>query len=45
MIQWLRLCISNAGGMGLSPGEGANIPLATWHGQKIFESKNNFRNK
>ena len=45
MVQWLRLYISNAGGVGLSPGQGANNPLAMWYSQKIFENKNNFKNK
>ena len=26
MVQWLRLCTSKAGVMGLSPGQGTNIP-------------------
>ena len=25
-VQWLRLCISNAGGMGSIPGQGTKIP-------------------
>ena len=26
MVQWLRLCVSNAGGVGLIPGQGTKIP-------------------
>ena len=26
MVQWLRLCASNAGVMGLIPGQGTKIP-------------------
>ena len=33
-VQWLRLCISTAGGMGLIPGQGTKIPRALLHGQK-----------
>ena len=25
MVQWLRLCASNAGGMGSMPGQGTNV--------------------
>ena len=35
MVQWLRLCTSNAGGMGLIPGQGTEIPHATRCGLKI----------
>ena len=28
-VQWLRLCTSNAGGMGLNPGGGTKILHAT----------------
>ena len=28
MVQWLRLCASTAGGMGLIPGQGTKIPHA-----------------
>ena len=33
MVQWLRLCASTAGGMGLIPGQGTmnKIPNAKWH--------------
>ena len=34
-VQWLRFCASNAGGMGLIPGQGTKIPHATGWGQKI----------
>ena len=33
-VQWLRLCASTAGGMGLIPGWGTKMSHATWHGQK-----------
>lgn len=33
-VQWLRYR-SKAGGMGSSPGQGTNIPHATWCGQKV----------
>ena len=33
MVQWLRLCASNAGAMGLMSGWGTNIPNGKWHGQ------------
>ena len=32
-LQWLRLCISTAGGMGFIPGQGTKIPHALLHGQ------------
>ena len=34
MVQWLRLCTSKAGVMGSSPGQGTNIPHATWSSHK-----------
>ena len=34
VVQWLRLCTSNAGGMGLTPGRGTRILHAMLHGQK-----------
>ena len=34
MVQWLRLWASTAGGMGLSPGQGAKIPNAMQWSQK-----------
>ena len=30
VVQWLRLCASNAGGVGSIPGQGAKIPYASW---------------
>ena len=33
-VWWLRLCTSNAGGMGSIPGWGTKIPYAVWHDQK-----------
>ena len=33
-VQWLRLCASQAGGVGLIPGQGTEIPHAAWCGQK-----------
>ena len=33
-VQLLRLCASNAGGVGSIPGWGTRIPHAAWHGQK-----------
>ena len=32
VVQWLRLCTSNAGGMGLIPGQGTKVPHASWLG-------------
>ena len=32
--QWLRLCVSNAGGMGSIPGRGTKIPYTLCHSQK-----------
>ena len=34
MVQWLRLCASTVGGMGLIPGWGTKIPRAVQRGQK-----------
>ena len=34
-VQWLRLCASNARGMGSIPGWGTKIPYVVWHGHKI----------
>ena len=34
VAQWLRLCISNAGGMGSIPGRGTKIPYTLCHSQK-----------
>ena len=36
-VQWLRHHTSNAGDMGLIPGEGTTIPRAVWRDQKIFK--------
>ena len=33
-VQWLRLRVSNAGSVGLSPGWGTRILHAVWRGQK-----------
>ena len=34
VVQWLRLCTSNAGRTGSFPGSGTKIPHASWCGQK-----------
>ena len=34
VVQWLRLCVSNAEGVGLTPNWGSKIPHALWHGPK-----------
>ena len=39
MVQWLRLCVSSAEGLGSIPGRGTKIPRAVWHGQKIKKKK------
>ena len=39
VVQWLRLCISTAGGVGLIPGRGAKIPHAMQCGQKKRKKK------
>ena len=33
MGQWLKLCASSAGGMGLIPAQGTKIPGTMWCGQ------------
>ena len=33
-VQWLGLCVSTAGDLGLIPGWGTRIPQATRHSQK-----------
>ena len=38
-VQWLGLCASTAGGMGLIPGQGTEILQATQHGQKQKKKK------
>ena len=35
MVQWLSLCIPNAGAEGSIPGLGTKIQYATQHDQKI----------
>ena len=45
-VQWLiRLCISNAGGMGLIPGWGTKIPHAAQHVQKVKIKSQTHTNK
>ena len=39
VVQGLRLCISNAGGTGLIPGRGNNIPHTLQWNQKQFKKK------
>ena len=34
MVQWLRLCTSNARGTDLIPVQGAKIPYVVLHGQE-----------
>ena len=36
MVQWLRHCASNAGGMGLIPGQESNILHVTWPNLYIY---------
>ena len=41
-VQWLRLCLSNAGGTALTPGQGTKIPCALWpkrEKKKIYDLK------
>ena len=38
VVQWLRLHASNAGGMGLIPGQGTKIPHATLFSQKNLKT-------
>ena len=40
MVQWLGLHTSTAGGAGLIPGRGTNIPHATLHSQKKKTKQN-----
>ena len=42
MVQWVRLHASNAGGVGLIPGQGTKIPQAVGHNQKY--NNKNFKN-
>ena len=44
-LQWSRLCISTAGGMGLIPGQGTKIPCALLHGQIKPQIKTNKQTK
>ena len=39
VVQWLRLCPSNAEGMGSIPGRGTKIPNGTWCSQKLNKLK------
>ena len=39
VVEWLRLCPSTAGGMGLVPGRGTKILHATWCSQKKKKKK------
>ena len=39
VVQWLRLCADNAGGVGLIPGQGIKIPHAMQHNQKVTKLK------
>ena len=39
VVEWLRLCISNAGGTGLIPGLGAKIPHALWAEHQNIKQK------
>ena len=38
-VQWLRFCASNAGGMGLIPGQGTEVPHAAECGQKLKKKR------
>ena len=42
VVQWLRLCASSAGIMGLIPGQRTKILHAEQHGQKKGKNKNEF---
>ena len=33
VVQWLRLCISNAEATGSIPGQGTKIPHVAWYGK------------
>ena len=39
MVQWLRLCASTTGGMGLILGQGTKILHAIWHRQNKTKQK------
>ena len=45
VVQWLRLCPSNAEGMGSIPGRGTKIPNGTWCSQKLNKLKKKGREK
>ena len=45
VVQWLRLCTANAGGVGSIPGLGTKIPHAMWNGQKAKFKKNQYMTK
>ena len=34
VLQWLRLCVSTAGGTGFIPVQGTKVPHAMWRDQK-----------
>ena len=38
MVQWLGLCTSTAGGIGLIPGQGIKILQVTWYSQKKIKT-------
>ena len=38
VVQWLRLHVSSAGGMGLIPGWRTKMPHAVWHGKTKLHS-------
>ena len=40
-IQWLRLCASNAGGMGSIPGWGTKVPHAVQPAKKLNKTEQN----
>ena len=44
VVQWLRLHVSDAGGLGLIPGRGTKIPQAMQHGPKNKEINREPRN-
>ena len=43
-VQWLRLCVSTAGGMGSIPGWGPKIPHAAQRGQRKKKTKKKKKN-
>ena len=42
MVQWLGLCTSTAGGIGLIPGQGVKILQVAWYNKKKKKAKNTF---